>query len=51
MLAVRAVYAIVATALIVWLLLEGWFLGAIAVLVLAVWLRRRVETGQLTRPV
>ena len=50
-LAIRAAYAIAATALIVFLLLEGMWVGAIAVFVAAVCLRRAVESGRLTRPI
>ena len=51
MLAIRALYAVAATALVVWLLADGMWVGAIAVLMLAVYLRRTVESGRLTRPI
>jgi len=50
-LAIKAAYAAVATALVVLLLAAGMPLGAVAVFVLAVWLRRTVESGRLTRPI
>ena len=46
---VRVVYALVVTAVAVWLLAEGLPFGAIAVVVLAVWARRAAGRGRLGR--
>jgi hypothetical protein len=45
----RSLFALVAVGLVVWLLRSGLPLGAVAVLVCAVWLRRQAE-GRLHRP-
>ena len=49
MLALRAAFAISVMAVVAWLLLAGLPLGAVAVVLLAVWLRRSAEFGRLRR--
>ena len=51
MLALRVLFAITVTAAAVVLLATGLPLGAIAVLVLGVWLRRAAESGRLSRSI
>jgi hypothetical protein len=49
MLALRAAFAVSVMALVVWLLIDGLPFGALAVVLLAVWVRRSVEAGRLRR--
>jgi hypothetical protein len=49
MLALRALYAIAVTGLVVWALRSGQPFGALTVVVLGVALRRAVESGRLLR--
>ena len=49
MLGLRAAFAISVLALVVWLLMAGMPFGAVAVVLLAVGLRRSAESGRLRR--
>jgi hypothetical protein len=49
MLALRAAFALGVMALVVWLLLSGQPLGALAVVLAAILLRRAAESGRLAR--
>lgn len=42
----RLVFTLIVMTVVVWLLLDGLPLGAIAVVALAVWLRRSAEAGR-----
>jgi ethanolamine transporter EutH len=49
MLALRLGFTVAVMAVVVWLLLVGRFAEAILLVVVAVWLRRAVESGRVAR--